>query len=174
MGSTPSGVNAAGADQSREPDRDGRQAITDAEFRNDVLSQEKQLGLGKVTGALTLDHTFDEIWGLIVVGGNFSYRGGENEIGNFRAPMGSLYSYAGYFLGPFVPALGLSYTHTFGRDRDRGLEQETALDIAAPSLSLEWSSDYVAVLAGVSLPYSVFDFEQQPWIAALGLSMSPF
>jgi hypothetical protein len=146
----------------------------DAEFRNDVLSQEKQLGLGRATGALTVDHTFDEIWGLMVIGGNFSYRGGENELGSFRAPMGSLYAYGGYFVGPFVPALGLSYSHAFGPDRDRGLEQETALNIAAANASIEWSNDYLALLAGGSLPYSLFEFEQQPWIVALGLSISPF
>ncbi|MDQ2646989.1 MAG: hypothetical protein M3020_24505 [Myxococcota bacterium] len=147
---------------------------SDATFRKDLLSQEKQLGLGRVTGGLTLDHTFDEVWGLMVAGASFNYRGGQNELGSYRAPMASAYWYGGYFLGPFVPSLGLSFTRAFGADKDRGLEQETALNIAAANAALEWSNDYVAVLAGGSLPYSLFEFEQQPWVVALGFSVSPF
>lgn len=147
---------------------------SEAEFRNDVLSQEKQLGLGRATGGLTLDHTFDEVWGLMVAGASVNYRGGENHLGSYRAPMASAYWYGGYFLGPFVPSIGLSYTHAFGPDKDRGSEQETALNIAAANLALEWSNDYLAVLAGGSLPYSLFDFEQEPWIVGLGFSISPF
>ena len=148
--------------------------VYDAEFRNDLLSQEKQLSLGRATGGLTLDHTFDEIWGLMVVGASANYRGGENDLGSYRAPMASAYWYGGYFLGPFVPSLGFSYTHAFGPDKDRGLEQETALNIGAVNAALEWSNDYLAVLAGGSLPYSLFDFEQQPWVIGLGFSVSPF
>jgi hypothetical protein len=147
---------------------------SEATFRKDTLSQEKQLGLGRVTGGLTLDHTFDEVWGLMVAGASVNYRGGENEVGSYRAPMASAYWYGGYFLGPFVPSIGLSYTHAFGPDKDRGSEQETALNIAAANVALEWSNDYLAVLAGGSLPYSLFDFEQEPWIVGLGFSISPF
>jgi uncharacterized protein YcsI (UPF0317 family) len=48
------------------------------------------------------------------------------------------------------------------------------LNTLAGNLSLEWSSDYVAFLVGASLPYSVPDFELEPWIVALGVTFSPF
>ncbi len=159
----------------------------DAKYKNDYLTQEKQLGLGKVTGAATLDHTIDETWGLIVLGGSFAYRGGENELGNFRAPAATAYSYGGYFLGPFVPSLGLGFTRYFGIDRDRGLEQTVQLMAVTGTFAIEWSNDSIAILAGVSLPYgweskgSVAGGQNsnqgpglQPWTAGLGFTISPF
>jgi len=161
----------------------------DAEYKHDPLTQEKQLGLGRVTGSLTLDHTLDETWGLIVLGGLVGWRGGENELGNYRAPYGSVYGYAGYFLGPLVPALGLSFTGFTGPDRDRGLDQDVPLLLLAPNASIEWSTDWIAVLLGVSLPFGLYSKASpnpngikpaqaatgiQPWTAALGVSISPF
>lgn len=160
----------------------------DAKYRNDLLTQEKQLGLGRVTGTLTLDHTLDETWGLIVLGGMASYRGGENELKNYRAPFASVYGYAGYFLGPFVPALGLTLTGFPNPDRDRGLDQEVPLVLIAPNASIEWATDWIAVLLGISVPIGLYGKDSgvdglettpgttglQPWTLALGVSVSPF
>ena len=158
--------------------------VYDATYKMDLLTQEKQLGLGKFTGSATLDHTFDEIWGLIVVGGVFSYRGGENSLGNYRAPSGALYGYGGYFMGPWVPSLGLSLQHYFGVDRDRGLDQQVQLWAVAGTFELEWSTDWIAILGGVSLPFGwdqrgVVDGATggpglQPWTVGLGVTVSPF
>ncbi len=148
--------------------------VHDARYKNDLLTQEKQLGLGRLTAGLLLDHTIDETWGIIVLGGSLAYRGGENELGNYRAPAGALWGYAGYFLGPFVPSLGLTVTQFAKHDRDRTLEQDVPLTTLAGSASLEWSSDYLAILVGASFPYSVPKFDAQPWIAGLGVTFSPF
>jgi hypothetical protein len=61
------------------------------------------------------------------------------------------------------------------------------LTLLAANASIEWSSDIVAILAGVSVPYSLRGTPPaqdtlgspkvtglQPWIAAIGLSISPF
>lgn len=158
----------------------------DAAYKNDLLTQEKQLGLGRVNGSATLDHTFDKTWGLIVVGSSFAYRGGENALGNYRAPSGAVYGYGGYFMGPWVPSLGLTVQHFFGADRDRGLDQQVLLWSVAATLELEWSTDWIAVLAGFSLPFGwdergVVDGANvnrgsrlQPWTAGLGVTISPF
>jgi hypothetical protein len=159
----------------------------DAAYKMDYLSQEKQLGLGKLTGGLTLDHTMDEQWGVIVLGGSVAYRGGENELGSYRAPVANVYGYVGYFTGPFVPSLGLTLQrYFFGPDRDRGLDQQMHLMSLTGAAAVEWSSDSVALLAGVSVP---FGWESgapapggatahapgfQPWTVALGLTLSPF
>jgi hypothetical protein len=162
--------------------------IHDAEYKHDLLTQEKQLGIGTVTGSLTLDHTLDQTWGVIVLGGLVSWRGGENELGNYRAPLASGYGYAGYFVGPFVPAVGLTLTGFLKPDRDRGIEQDVPLVLLAPNLSLEWSTDWIAVLLGVSLPIGLYGKTGenlgglkppsvtglQPWTAAVGVSVSPF
>jgi hypothetical protein len=145
-----------------------------AKYLIDPLSQEKQLSLGRLTAGLTLDHTLDEVWGLILLGVSGSYRGGENRFGNYRSPTASTYAYGGYFVGPFVPALGLTLTHFFQRDRDRTLEQDMPLTQLAPSLSVEWSSDYVALLAGGSMPIGLTGFEIEPWIVGVGVTVSPF
>jgi len=159
--------------------------VHDASYKMDLLTQEKQLGLGKFTGSATLDHTFDETWGLIVVGGSFAYRGGENSLGNYRAPSGAVYGYSGYFMGPWVPSLGLSLQHFFGVDRDRGLDQQVQLWSVAGTFELEWSNDSLAILGGVSLPLGwdergVVDGANsnpvglQPWTVGLGVTVSPF
>jgi hypothetical protein len=160
----------------------------DATYRMDPLTQEKQLGLGRVTGTLTLDHTIDETWGVVVLGGLASYRGGENELGNYRAPFASVYGYAGYFLGPLVPALGVSLSGFLNPDRDRGMDQDVPLVLVAPNASIEWSTDWLAVLLGISLPIGLYGKKSmvggiqqgpsitglQPWTLALGVSVSPF
>jgi hypothetical protein len=159
----------------------------DAQYKMDYLSQEKQLGSGTLTGALTLDHTMDEVWGVMVLGASVAYRGGENDLGSYRAPAANAYGYVGYFTGPFVPSLGLTLQrYFFGPDRDRGLDQQMHLMSLTGAAAVEWSSDSVAILAGVSLP---FGWEPgapppggapaqkpafQPWTVALGLALSPF
>jgi hypothetical protein len=161
----------------------------DATYKMDLLTQEKQLGIGLVTGSVTLDHTFDEQWGIIVLGGQASWRGGENELGNYRAPVASVYGYAGYFLGPLVPAIGLTLSGLPKPDRDRGIEQDVPIVLVAPNASIEWSTDWIAILLGVSLPIGLYAKPSgmvegmksaqsstglQPWTAALGISISPF
>src|SRR5260221_12292679 len=103
--------------------------------------------------------------------------------------MASLYGYGGYFLGPFVPALGVSLTGFLKPDRDRTLEQDVPLLLVAANASIEWSNDLVAILAGVSVPYGLAGKTPtteaaapgsqtitglQPWTVAIGVSVSPF
>jgi len=158
----------------------------DVAYKMHYLRQNQQLGIGRVTGSLTLDHTMDQMWGLIVVGAVASWRGGENELGNYRAPSATGYGYAGWFVGPFVPAVGLSLTGFTGHDRDQTEDEYSPLFSFGPSLSLEWSSDVVALLVGGSLPYQYDgidkDTEGRPrsmwgfgqWVVALGVSVAPF
>jgi hypothetical protein len=161
--------------------------VYDAKYTNDYLTQEKQLGAGRPSGSLTLDHTMDEQWGLIVLGASGAYRGGENDLGNYRAPAASLYGYLGYYAGPWVPSLGLSVQRFLGVDRDRGLEQQVQLMSATGTLALEWSNDSLAILAGASLPFGwegsaaaeggeneLLGPGFQPWTVSLGFSVSPF
>jgi hypothetical protein len=161
------------------------------------LTQEKQLGLGPHattfgTASLMLDHTIDETWGLIVIGGIAAWRGGRNELDNYRSPFASAYGYGGYFLGPFVPALGLMLTGFLRPDENVGDPQDVPLVLLSPQASIEWSNDYVALLAGVSLPIGLVGHTSpqsetgpafvrgpsvtglQPWTIAFGVSVSPF
>jgi len=162
--------------------------VHDGKYKNDYLTQEKQLGAGKLTAGLTLDHTFDMDWGVGVVGASANYRGGENDLGNYRAPVANAYGYYGYFLGPWVPSVGLTLQRFFGVDRDRGLDQEVQLMSLTGTLAVEWSTDWIAVLAGASLPYGWqataapegeapedrLGAGVQPWTVAIGVSLSPF
>ena len=151
-----------------------------------ALNQNAQLGYGKLTGAVVLDRTFDEIWGLLVVGGVAAYRGGHNELDNYRAPTASVYSYGGYFLGPFVPSLGVILSGFKGHDIDQQSEQFTPLVSLSGQASLEWSTDWIAVLLAGSLSYKYdgvpLDESGQPrsqwgfmpWTLAVGVSLAPF
>jgi hypothetical protein len=154
-------------------------------YKGRPLEQHQQLGFGKFTGSLILDHTMDRGWGLIVVGGLASYRGGENSIQSYRAPSATTYAYTGYYLGPFVPVLGLSVSGFLDHDRSVNEEAATALFIVAANASIEWSNDYFALLAGASIPYqydgltTVGGIPHSPWgwgswIVGLGLALSPF
>jgi hypothetical protein len=155
-------------------------------YKNAPLRAHSQLGFGRFTGALTLDHIDDEIWGLFVTGASATWRGGENSLSNYRAPSGSAYMFTGWFLGPLVPALGVSVTGFTGHDRDQGQDENSALFQAAPTVSLEWASPYVAILAGASFPYQyngvLKDSNGKPvspwgwadWTVSLGLSFAPF
>jgi hypothetical protein len=150
------------------------------------LRQHQQTGFGRVTGSLMVDHTMDEIWGVVVLGGVAAYRGGENRLGNYRAPSATGYAYAGRFVGPFVPAVGLALTGFAGHDRDRTEEERTALVSVAPSLSIEWATEYFALLLGGTIPYQYDGFDKDsegrprtphgfgPWMVALGISVAPF
>ena len=90
------------------------------------LNQSAQLGFGKPTAALVLDQTFDQVWGLVVVGGVGAWRGGENKLNSYRAPTASLYGYTGYFLGPFVPSFGFVLSGYRGHDVDRNSRADHA------------------------------------------------
>jgi hypothetical protein len=144
-----------------------------------------QLGFGKVTGSLALDHIMDELWGLIVVGGVASWRGGENSMLNYRAPSASVYAFTGWFVGPLVPSVGVAVTGFTGYDRDSGQDEYSALAQAAPTVALEWSSQWFAILAGASFPYQydggpIVDGKKTSpwrwgdWTVSLGLSFAPF
>lgn len=152
-----------------------------------AFGQQRQLGFGKVTGAAVVDHTIDQIWGVIVLGGAAAYRGGQNSpLENYRSPSATGYSYAGYFWGPFVPACGLALTGFQKHDRDKSQDENSALFVAAANFSLEWSTDWLALLAGVQFPYqydgitkdangrSRSPWGRGPWLVALGVAFSPF
>lgn len=143
------------------------------------LSQEKQLGFARPNATLSLDHVFDEIWGLFLVGGSGSYRGGRNKYDSYRAPSASAYSYVGFYAGPFVPSLGLAATGFSAHDEDINSPQNTPLLTITPIASVEWSSDYVALLLAGSVPYGTLPITGSknillPWTISLGIFVSPF
>jgi hypothetical protein len=158
----------------------------DTLYKMQYLKQHQQLGFGKPAASLLIDHNMDTSWGVTVVGATGVWRGGKNDIDAYRAPSGSVYGFAGYFLGPLVPALGLSVTGFTGHDRDLGADQNTGLLLVSPTASLEWSTDWIAVLLGGSLPYQYDGIRQTAegaprspygfgaWTVTLGVSFSPF
>ncbi|HEY0706173.1 MAG TPA: hypothetical protein VGG33_05215 [Polyangia bacterium] len=154
----------------------------DAQFRTLTLPQERQLGLGKPTAALLIDHTMDHLWGASVVGGNVNWRGGENDLGSYRAPSAGVWGYTSYLIGPFAPAVGVTLTGFAGRDRNQTSVQGTPLLSAAANASLEWSTDWIAILLGASLPYDYVGDNDAfkgadgwgAWVVGLGVAVAPF
>lgn len=170
-----------------------------ADYQGTVLTPDEQLGFGRLTATLQAEHTFDEDWGLLIAGGNAGYRGGKQtdkflwffdktSEHNYRSPSASLFGYAGYFLGPWVPALGVNLTG-YRRQDTRGDFNETLdapVATVAAHASIEWSNSYLAILAGAYVPFALrgVDWQTsptanygrylQPWTLALALSASPF
>jgi hypothetical protein len=162
-----------------------------------LLAPTQQLGYGKVTGSLLLDHNFDKDWGLIVVGGALNYRGGGQTVvyGRdftgapahqdwYRAPGATAYAYSGWFVGPLVPTVGVNVVGTTSADTQGDTGDTVGIPVlsAAGQVSLEWSNPYLAVLLGAYLPFSVYQdnyhdyghLKLQAWTVALGISVSPF
>jgi hypothetical protein len=121
----------------------------------------------------------------MVLGGAGGYRGGTNSIGNYRSPSASLWYYAGYFLGPLVPVGGVTLTGFTKQDTTGGFGETLNAPVCtvAANGSIEWSTDYVAVLLGATFPYALRgdnwsmsgrDYRWLSWTVALGLSFSPF
>jgi hypothetical protein len=160
----------------------------DAKFKPSTppINQTQQIGFGRPTATLSLDQTLDQVWGLAVLGGLASWRGGTNDIHNYRAPSATGYGYVGYFLGPLVPAIGLSATGYTGHDRDQDDIMRTPLFSLAANLSLEWSTDWIAFLVAASIPYGYDGIKTDdsglprspwgflPWTVSLGIAASPF
>jgi hypothetical protein len=154
----------------------------DAQYGPVVLPQDRQLGFGKPTASLIVDHTIDHDWGPTVLGGTANWRGGRNDQQSYRAPSANVYGYAGYLVGPFVPALGLSVNGAAGHDENALVRQTTPLLSVAANASIEWSTDTVAVLVGGTLPYGFTNavggaasgWSFGPWIIALGVAFAPF
>ena len=154
----------------------------DTAFRTQLLPQDRQLGLGKPTAALIVDHTIDNLWGPVVIGGTANWRGGTNALQSYRAPSASVYSYVGTLLGPFMPAAGLSLTGFAGNDRDRGEPQALPRASVAANVSLEWATDWMALLIGGSLPYDIAVHSPTvastnrfgAWVLAFGAAFAPF
>ncbi len=144
-----------------------------AEHLSNYLKQDRQLGSGKPSGSLLIDHVIDHLWGPTVIGGTLVYPGAVNDLENYRAPSASLYGYAGYLLGALVPSLGLSATVYRGADRDRGLasDERPPWQVSA-NAALEWSTDWLALLLGASIPYHTSG--PQPWTVGVGFAVSPF
>jgi hypothetical protein len=144
-----------------------------AEYLSNYLKQDRQLGSGQPSGGLMVDHVIDNLWGPVVLGGTLVYPGKVNAIENYRAPFGSLYAYAGYLVGPLVPSLGIAATGYYGQDRDRGLASDDRPPwMLSANASLEWSTDWVALLVGMSVPYHPSGL--QPWTAGVGFAVAPF
>jgi hypothetical protein len=133
------------------------------------------------------DRVIDNIWGPTVVGGVASWRGGENDLGNYRAPSLTGYWYSGYLAGPFCPSVGLTFTRFKEHDRDRQTgEQISPIYSAAAQVAIEWATDSVAVILGGVLPYQYDDVPTDangsprstwgwgPWFVGLGVAVSPF
>ena len=158
----------------------------DQTYKMAPLRQHQQLGFGRVTGTLSLDHVMDELWGMMLVGASGAYRGGENGLSNYRAPSGSAYGYVGYFIGKLVPSFGLTFTGLPAHDRDRSQDEQTGLFIASPSVALEWGTDWIAFMAGASFSYQYDGINittegrprtpwgWAPWSASLAVSIAPF
>jgi hypothetical protein len=155
-----------------------------ASYMGTTFTPDKQIGFGKVTGALLAEHTFDQTWGLILLGTSVNYRGGNNPAGTaWRAPGATAYGFAGYFAGPLVPSVGAQFAAFTAQDTRGGFGENlnTPVMTCALNASLEWSNDYVAVLAGGSFPFAIQNtwgqyggLGRQPFILGLGVSVSPF
>lgn len=144
-----------------------------------VLPQRMQLGNGTVSAGMIYEHTRDAVWGIMIFGGNLFYNGWENQIaesvsgGDFRGPTASAYMHLGYILGPFVPSAGLTVTGRFMDDRERGIGIGAPWAMIVPNLTIEWSSDWVALLLSASLPLS-FENGIENWLVGVGVQTSLF
>jgi hypothetical protein len=166
----------------------------DAVRRGVVLPQRMQLGTGVMGVSGVYEFTRDFDWGPMIFGGNVFYGGWENSInereGDFRGSGASGYVYAGYMLGPLVPSVGLNLTAKITGDRQDGFALAgQPMVMVSPTVALEWSVDWLAVLLSASMQLSLFEgsdplfggagnwkavFELETWTIGLGVQASIF
>ena len=147
----------------------------DAQRAGIVLPQHLQLGSGTLGATLQFEHTLDRDWGLMIFGGNAAFNGWVNSIEDWRSPSLTGYTYVGYIWGPLVPSAGITLFGKPVHDRERGEDRpgdEDPLFIAVPSLALEWSMDYLALLLYANASFSYNGYEGVA--ATLGFSTSLF
>jgi hypothetical protein len=147
----------------------------DAVRQGVVLPQHLQLGAGVPGATLQYEHTRDQVWGLLIFGGAASYNGWENEIGDYRAPSATAYAHIGYLLDRWVPSAGLTVFGKTKHDRERGADRTAARDplfMLIPSLGIEWSRDWIAVLPAATMGLSLGGFESVS--VGVGVSSSLF
>jgi hypothetical protein len=111
-------------------------------------------------------------------------------MGDFRGSGASGYVYAGYLLGPFVPSVGLNLTAKITADRERDLALAgQPMIMLSPTVAVEWSIDWLAILLSASMQFSLFEgsqalfggagdwkavFELETWTVGLGVQTSIF
>ena len=147
----------------------------DAVRQGIVLPQHLQLGSGVPGVTAQYQHTHDKDWGLILLGATANYAGWKNSIGDSRSPSATAYGYAGYMLGRWVPSAGLTLFGKPLHDRERGADRPDRLDpklMLVPSLAVEWSSDWIAVLPAATVGFSYNGLESVS--VGLGISSSLF
>lgn len=135
-----------------------------------------ELGTGVMGASLSFEHTIDRTWGLWILGASGNYGGWENSVGDQRASSLTGFAHVGFLLGPFVPSLGLSVTGKFTKDKAQEHSGEEIPDqsmlLFPVNLSIEWSSDYLALLASSSLQLSTDGLDGV--LVGLGLQTSLF
>jgi hypothetical protein len=147
----------------------------DAVRQGVVLPQHLQLGSGVPGVTAQYEHTRDRDWGLLLLGGTASYNGWENDLGDYRAPSATAYGYAGYLMHRWVPSAGLTLFAKPVHDRERGADRPDDRDpllMLVPSVGLEWSNDWIAVLPAATLGLSYNGFESVSF--GVGVSSSVF
>jgi hypothetical protein len=148
---------------------------SDAVRQGVVLPQHLQLGSGVPGVTVQYEHTQDHDWGLVLLGGTATYAGWTNGIGDFRSPSATAYAHAGYLLGPWVPSAGLTLFAKPTHDRERFADRPHDIDplfLVAPSLGLEWSTSWIAVLPAATLALSYKGLESVSF--GIGVSSSLF
>ena len=60
------------------------------------IAYDAQPGRGEYTFSLGAEHTIDRDWGPMIFGGSYSYNGGENDMGDYKAPTISGFGYFSY------------------------------------------------------------------------------
>ena len=81
------------------------------------IAYDAQPGRGEYTFSLGAEHTIDRDMGPVIFGGSYSYNGGENDVGDYKASTISGFGYFSYKTASLVHSLGANLTFALGKDR---------------------------------------------------------
>jgi hypothetical protein len=123
----------------------------DRVIEGNAVDYDAQLGTGVTTFGLTAEHSLNNDWGPVILGGGYNYGGGTNDIGNKRGSSLTMYCYAGYRTEMMVHSVGANLSIPLSDDENQGnvVEGQSPF-LLTLQYGLEWSVTYkVPVFAAI-------------------------
>ena len=135
------------------------------------IPYDAQPGRGELTTALSIEYVKDRDYGPMIFGASYSYNGGENDAGDFKADAVSAYTYLSYKTDTMVHSAGVNLSYALAYDRNLGTEiTDQSKFLYGLQYGLEFSFPRFPLYLSLGASFSSDGFEG--YTAAVGVMTS--